>query len=363
MEREHRGQVAGCGRTAWRPAARRIFMLAGAYGWAAVHRGPNVDPMRVAAQAAAGAGFIGGGATLKEARRSAVWSCTTSSATSRAAAPGPPSARGARRPRPAAVRGRRRRRGRTGHPSAQLREHGDRLREARVADRREHDAIAELLPLALSAGISRRDRPPRRGRTTVDRQRPWAPRAPTPGDRASASELARGCASRASGALLLGARACWQLARSGTATRRTVTLRACGSRVSRRSACQRRDRPPRQHARGARARAAAAVVVTNGPCRATTRAARSRAAHRLLASKRHAIPSGEDARAAADAGGRRDGRPRCEPRRTGPATVAGPQPGRRRQLRPAARRRPLGSGPAAGAAAGQRGSDADPGAA
>jgi hypothetical protein len=40
--------------------------------------------MRVAAQAAAGAGFIGGGAILKEARRSAVWSCTTSSATSRA---------------------------------------------------------------------------------------------------------------------------------------------------------------------------------------------------------------------------------------------------------------------------------------
>ena len=40
--------------------------------------------MRVAAQAAAGVGFIGGGAILKEARRSAVWSCTTSSATSRA---------------------------------------------------------------------------------------------------------------------------------------------------------------------------------------------------------------------------------------------------------------------------------------
>jgi hypothetical protein len=147
----------------------------------------------------------------------------------------------------------------------------------------------------------------------------------------SASELARGCASRASGALLVGARACWQLARSGTATRRTVALRACGSRVSRRSACQRRDRPRRQHARGARARAAAAVVVTNGPCRATTRAARSRATHRLLARKRHAIPSGEDARAAGDAGGRRDGRPRCDLRRTGPATVAGPQPGRRRQ--------------------------------
>ena len=84
IEREHRGQVPGCGRTARWPAARRIFMLAGAYGWAAVHGGSNVDPMRVAAQAASGVGFIGGGAILKEARRSAVWSCTTSSATSRA---------------------------------------------------------------------------------------------------------------------------------------------------------------------------------------------------------------------------------------------------------------------------------------
>jgi uncharacterized membrane protein YhiD involved in acid resistance len=84
IEREHRGQVPGCGRTAWWPAARRIFMLAGAYGCAAVHRGCNVDPMGVAAQAAAGVGFIGGGAIRKEARPSAVWSCTTSSATSRA---------------------------------------------------------------------------------------------------------------------------------------------------------------------------------------------------------------------------------------------------------------------------------------
>jgi len=32
MEREHRGQVAGRGRTAWRPAARRIFMLAAREG-------------------------------------------------------------------------------------------------------------------------------------------------------------------------------------------------------------------------------------------------------------------------------------------------------------------------------------------
>jgi hypothetical protein len=66
-------------------------MLAGAYGCAAVHRGSNVDPMRVAA---AGVGLIGGGAILKEARRSAVWSCTTSLGREpRGAAPGPPIAR------------------------------------------------------------------------------------------------------------------------------------------------------------------------------------------------------------------------------------------------------------------------------
>jgi hypothetical protein len=161
MEREHRGQLAGCGRTAWWPAARRIFMLAGAYGCAAVHRGSNVDPMRVAAQARP---VSASSAAARSSRRRVDPRCGHARrARPRAAraAPGPPIARGARRPRPAAVRGRRRRRRRTGHLSAQLRKHGNRLREARVADRREHDAIAELLPLALSAGISRRDRPAR----------------------------------------------------------------------------------------------------------------------------------------------------------------------------------------------------------
>jgi hypothetical protein len=38
-----------------------------------------------------------------------------------------------------------------------LREHGDRRREAREADRREMQAIAELLPAALAAGISKRE--------------------------------------------------------------------------------------------------------------------------------------------------------------------------------------------------------------
>ena len=159
-EREHRGQVAGCGRTAWWPAARRIFMLAGAYRCAAVHRGSNVDPMRVAAQAAAGVGFIGGGAILKEARRSAVRSH-------------------ARRARPRAARG-------SGVlPSLAVRaapgqqqcagvggvadelgtfrlnfvSTGIDWREVRVADRREHDVIAVAPATSASAGISRRDRP------------------------------------------------------------------------------------------------------------------------------------------------------------------------------------------------------------
>ena len=43
-----------------------IFTLAGAYGFSDIHRGPNVDPMRVAAQVASGIGFIGGGVILKE---------------------------------------------------------------------------------------------------------------------------------------------------------------------------------------------------------------------------------------------------------------------------------------------------------
>src|SRR3954466_3254960 len=66
LERERRGQGAGLrthGLVACGPA---IFTLAGAYGFADIHRGPNVDPMRVAAQIASGIGFIGGGAILRE---------------------------------------------------------------------------------------------------------------------------------------------------------------------------------------------------------------------------------------------------------------------------------------------------------
>ena len=38
---------------------------------------------------------------------------------------------------------------------AQLREHGQRLREAQATDARAHAAIAKLLPRALDAGISK----------------------------------------------------------------------------------------------------------------------------------------------------------------------------------------------------------------
>jgi hypothetical protein len=41
--------------------------------------------------------------------------------------------------------------------TAQLREHGERRRAARDADRKELDAIAELLPRALDSGISKRE--------------------------------------------------------------------------------------------------------------------------------------------------------------------------------------------------------------
>jgi hypothetical protein len=40
---------------------------------------------------------------------------------------------------------------------AQLQEHGDRRRAARAVEREQLDAIAALLPLALSAGISKRE--------------------------------------------------------------------------------------------------------------------------------------------------------------------------------------------------------------
>ena len=65
FERERRGQVAGMRTHALVACGAAIFTIAGAYGFGDVHRGPNVDPMRVAAQVASGIGFIGGGVILK----------------------------------------------------------------------------------------------------------------------------------------------------------------------------------------------------------------------------------------------------------------------------------------------------------
>jgi len=60
---------------------------------------------------------------------------------------------------------------------AQLREHGDRRRQARDADRREMQAIAKLLPDALAAGISKREITRLTGIS-----RPWIERLTAHGD-------------------------------------------------------------------------------------------------------------------------------------------------------------------------------------
>src|SRR3954463_6232877 len=65
LERESRNQLAGMRTHALVAAGAAVFTLAGAYGFSDVHRGPNIDPMRVAAQIASGIGFIGGGVILK----------------------------------------------------------------------------------------------------------------------------------------------------------------------------------------------------------------------------------------------------------------------------------------------------------
>src|SRR5919202_1121624 len=66
IERESRNQLAGMRTHALVACGAAIFTVAGAYGFSDIHRGPNVDPMRVAAQIASGIGFIGGGVILKE---------------------------------------------------------------------------------------------------------------------------------------------------------------------------------------------------------------------------------------------------------------------------------------------------------
>src|SRR3954454_4731451 len=78
LERESRNQLAGMRTHALVAAGAAVFTLAGAYGFSDIHRGPNVDPMRVAAQIASGIGFRGAGAIIRD--RGSVGAITTAAA-------------------------------------------------------------------------------------------------------------------------------------------------------------------------------------------------------------------------------------------------------------------------------------------
>jgi len=78
LERESRYQLAGMRTHALVAAGAAVFTLAGAHGFPEIHRGPNVDPMRVAAQIASGIGFIGAGAIIRD--RGSVRGVTTAAA-------------------------------------------------------------------------------------------------------------------------------------------------------------------------------------------------------------------------------------------------------------------------------------------
>jgi putative Mg2+ transporter-C (MgtC) family protein len=78
LERESRNQLAGMRTHALVAAGAAIFTLAGAHGFPDIARGPNVDPMRVAAQIASGIGFIGAGAIIRD--RGSVRGITTAAA-------------------------------------------------------------------------------------------------------------------------------------------------------------------------------------------------------------------------------------------------------------------------------------------
>src|SRR4051794_5116791 len=78
LERESRNQLAGMRTHALVAAGAAVVTLAGAYGFSDIHRGPHVDPMRVAAQIASGIGFIGAGAIIRD--RGSVRGITTAAA-------------------------------------------------------------------------------------------------------------------------------------------------------------------------------------------------------------------------------------------------------------------------------------------
>jgi putative Mg2+ transporter-C (MgtC) family protein len=65
LEREVRNHPAGIRPHALVAVGAALFTLAGAYGFGDIHKGPNVDPARVAAQVVTGIGFIGAGCIIK----------------------------------------------------------------------------------------------------------------------------------------------------------------------------------------------------------------------------------------------------------------------------------------------------------
>jgi putative Mg2+ transporter-C (MgtC) family protein len=77
-ERESHGREAGMRTHALVAAGACMFTLVGAYGFPELTRGPNVDPMRVAAQVVSGIGFVGGGVIIRE--RGAIRGVTTAAA-------------------------------------------------------------------------------------------------------------------------------------------------------------------------------------------------------------------------------------------------------------------------------------------
>src|SRR3954469_11352931 len=65
IERESAARGAGIRTHAVVALGAALFTIAGAYGFTDVNRGGNIDPTRIAAQVAAGVGFIGAGAILR----------------------------------------------------------------------------------------------------------------------------------------------------------------------------------------------------------------------------------------------------------------------------------------------------------
>jgi putative Mg2+ transporter-C (MgtC) family protein len=66
FERELRSHPAGARTHALVAVGAALFTVAGAYGFADVPHGPNIDPARIAAQVASGVGFLGAGAILRQ---------------------------------------------------------------------------------------------------------------------------------------------------------------------------------------------------------------------------------------------------------------------------------------------------------